>query len=233
MAAALAADAASPPGAPRDRAPLLLGHALGLAVLVGTIVAVALAVFPDAALSAFGVVPGTPLSSASREYLLARIVSVPSIFIMYVSVGGSLGAGSSFGPALGVVAAALLNAAGDAAMVLWLGLGLRGAALATAAASWCGSVLVLLALRRSVAPRFALPTSAQLAPLLAVSGALCAAQLSNSVAYGYTTTASAASGAVAAAAHQIALQLWWLLSYLPIPLYLAAQVRDGTPIMWG
>lgn len=99
-----------------------------------------------------------------------------------------------------------------------------GAAAATAAASWVGSALVLGLLSRTVRWRPALPrTLADIRPLLAVSAALLVAQVTNSVTYSFTTLVASKAGTAAAAAHQISLQIWWLLSYFPVPLYLAAQ----------
>jgi Na+-driven multidrug efflux pump len=44
---------------------------------------------------------------------------------------------------------------------------------------------------------------------------------------------AALSGTTAAAAHQIILQIWWLLSYFPVPLYLAAQSLLGRDLGRG
>ena len=72
-----------------------------------------------------------------------------------------------------------------------------------------------------------------MAPLLAVSGALLLTQVTNSVVYSYTTKTAALAGTTAAAAHQIILQIWWLLSYFPVPLYLAAQSLLGRDLGRG
>lgn len=60
-------------------------------------------------------------------------------------------------------------------------------------------------------------------PLVATSAALLVGQLCNSVTYSFTTMVAAKAGTTAAAAHQISLQIWWLLAYVPVPLYIAAQ----------
>ena len=137
-----------------DRAGTLLGHALVMATCLGLCTAAVIALAPDALLSLYGVTAGTPLSAASRTYLLVRALSVPSIFLMFVSVGASLGAGNALAPTAGIFAAAIVNLIGDAWLVLYLGAGLAGAAAATAAASWTGSVMVLARLRRMIVPRF-------------------------------------------------------------------------------
>lgn len=237
-AGALAADAASPAGAPRRRFSELLGQSVVLAAALGLLAALTLTLAPNACLKLLGVTPGTPLSAASRTYLAWRVASVPSIPLLYVCVGAALGAGNSAAPAFGVVAAALLNAAGDWSLVVWLRHGLAGAAAATALSSWAGCGLVLASLARGgLAPSFGVRalSLAAAGPLLAASGALAVAQVCNAVAYGATTSAAAAGGPACAAAHQLALQFWWLLSYAPMPLYLAATAlvardagaRDG------
>lgn len=91
-------------------------------------------------------------------------------------------------------------------------------------ASWVGSALVLGMLSKTVPWRLSVPRSlADIRPLVAVSAALLVAQVTNSVTYSFTTMVASKAGTTAAAAHQISLQIWWLLSYFPVPLYLAAQ----------
>jgi Na+-driven multidrug efflux pump len=146
--------AADPSAAASARASVLLGHALVLALLLGTATAAVIALAPDTLLSLYGVARGTPLSAAARSYLLVRVASVPSIFLMFVAVGASLGAGNALAPTAGILAAAAVNLVGDGVLVVYLGYGLAGAAAATAAASWTGSVMVLARLRRMIVPRF-------------------------------------------------------------------------------
>jgi Na+-driven multidrug efflux pump len=133
---------------------VLLGHALVMALGMGLATAAVIALAPDALLSLYGVAPGSPLNAAARAYLLVRTVSVPSIFLMFVAVGASLGAGNALAPTTGILAAAVVNLIGDGYLVLYCGAGLAGAAAATAAASWTGSLLVLTRLRRLIKPRF-------------------------------------------------------------------------------
>ena len=212
---------------------LSLGDAAGTSRTVGTAVTLAFALgilltaiifaVPDLILQMYGVSATSELLAASKSYLLTRAVSVPSILLMFVAVGASVGAGNSVAPALGITAAALLNLCGDYVLVVWAGLGLLGAAAATAAASWAGSAIVLSRLATVVSWRPHWPTPSGVAPLLAVSSALLIAQVTNSVTYSVATQTAALAGATNAAAHQIALQCWWLLTYFTVPLYVAAQ----------
>lgn len=158
VAAALGSGSASAGAAEgsaaQERAGLLLGHALVLALALGVATAAAFALAPNALLALYGVAPGTPLAAASRTYLLVRTLSVPSVFLMFVAVGASLGAGNALAPTSGILAAAVVNLVGDVALVMYLGAGLAGAAAATAAASWTGTIMVLARLRRMIKPRF-------------------------------------------------------------------------------
>jgi Na+-driven multidrug efflux pump len=52
------------------------------------------------------------------------------------------------------MAAAVVNLVGDVTLVMYFGAGLAGAAAATAAASWTGTVMVLARLRQMIKPRF-------------------------------------------------------------------------------
>ena len=209
-------------------ASLLLGNALVLATMLGAATAAVLWLAPSWVLSMFGAAPGSEMASTARSYLAIRAFSAPSLFLMFVAVGAALGAGNAAAPAVGIALAAVVNLIGDGLLVLVLRTGLAGAAAATAAASWIGTATVLHVVRtRVVAPVFQRPTWAGVAPLLRVSLALLTTQVVSSVVYSYTTAFAAASGAVTAAGHQVVLQLWWLLSYAPVPLYLAAQSLLG------
>jgi Na+-driven multidrug efflux pump len=183
-----------------------VGHAVLLAAALGVATTVGVYAAPGTVLSLYGVGAGSEMAAPAREYLFVRAASIPSIFLMYVAVGASLGAKNSVAPAAGVIAAAVVNLIGDGLLVLVLGLGLFGAAAATAAASWAGSAIVLGNLRHTVPWRLTRPRFADVAPLLAVSGALLCAQITNSVVYSYTTVTAASAGTVPAAAHQVALQ---------------------------
>jgi MATE family multidrug resistance protein len=152
--AAAAVEGSAAESAAKARAGLLLGHALVLALGLGAATAATFALAPNLLLSLYGVAPGTPLAAASRTYLLVRTLSVPSIFLMFVAVGASLGAGNALAPTTGIMAAALVNLVGDVTLVMYFGAGLAGAAAATAAASWTGTIMVLARLRRLIKPRF-------------------------------------------------------------------------------
>jgi putative MATE family efflux protein len=229
LAAALAREPAGEAGGEASR---LLGNALLLAAGLAIPLTCVVFAFPDAVLGLYGAPLGSELARAAAGYLWIRACSVPSTLLMFVAVGAFLGKGSVATPATGIALAAAVNLAGDALLVP--SLGLPGAAAATAAASWAGTLYVLWRLPSGVAPpRFSRPRAADVAPLLAVSGALLLSQLTSSAVYSLTTSRAAAAGAAHAAAHQIQLQLWWLLSYVPVPLYLAAQTTLGRDLARG
>ena len=109
---------------------------------------------------------------------------------------------------------------------MWrLGLGLTGAAIATAAASYASCVLIGGALVRKLRPKWRRRiTPTDLLPFVTCSGALLAGTTLNALTYTGTTRVVAGATSVAhAAAHQIGLQGWWLLSFASVPLSLAGQ----------
>jgi len=205
----------------------LVANSLLLALALSLPITLLLYACPDLVLSLYGAAAGTELAASAKDYLLLRAASVPSILLMFAAVGASLGAGNSLAPSLAIAAAALANVAGDVSLVLFAGMGVAGAAAATCAASWLGTGVLLSQLRGSIRPAFRLPTMADLAPLFAVGSALLLAQLSSSLVYSYTTNRAAMAGVAIAAAHQVQLQTWWLISYVPVPLYLAASSLLG------
>jgi Na+-driven multidrug efflux pump len=76
-----------------------------------------------------------------------------------------------------------------------------------------------------------LPTPKHLQPFLGMASVLLSRTIFSMVAYTIITGAATALGTVAAATHQVCLQLFWFLSYFPEPLSVAAQSlisRDRT-----
>lgn len=174
---------------------------------------------------------GFGLSSAmatwqpARAYLLIRAISLPAVATTLAAVGVSLGMQDSLTPLLGVVLSFAVNVVGDYILVCKLRMGLAGAAIATAAASYSGCLLIGGALVRKLRPRWLRPIDlGELLPFLQCSGALLAGTVLNAVTYTGTSSVVAAAASVSqAATHQVALNGWWLLSFASVPLSLAGQ----------
>ena len=95
-------------------------------------------------------------------------------------------------------------------------------AAATALANYAAAAMVVGPLWRRYRPRWRRPRYADLRRFAAVSGALLAGTSFASLTY--AATPRVVSGDVTrAAAHQIALSLWWLISFVSVPLSLAGQ----------
>lgn len=174
----------------------------------------------------FGLASTSAAFAPARRYLTIRALSLPAASATLVAVGVSLGLQDSMTPLLGVLLAFVVNVCGDILCVWRLGWGLVGAAIATACATYASAFLICGKLARRLRP---IEWRRQIAgrdftPFVACSGALLAGTTMNSLTYTSSSRVVAASGDVAmAAAHQIALQGWWLLSFVTVPLSLAGQ----------
>ena len=172
---------------------------------------------------------GLPFTSAAYApalaYLQIRALSLPAVCATLVGAGVSLGLQDAITPVLGVLLAFAVNLLGDLGCVWHLGLGLPGAAIATACASWVSAFVVCGRLSLTLRPKWRRPVSVrQLMPFVTCSGALLLGTALNAVTYTCSSRVVSASGVVAeAAAHQIGLQSWWLLSFVSVPLSLAGQ----------
>lgn len=176
----------------------------------------------------FGLSPLSETWLPAKRYLQIRALSLPFVAATLVAVGVSLGLQDSMTPLLGVVLAFAVNVVGDVALVWRCNLGLTGAAIATAAASVASSLLIGGALIRKLKPNWRRRVAlTDLLPFIMCSGALFGGTALNALTYTGTSRVVAAAGTAAsvtqAAAHQIGLQGWWLLSFASVPLSLAGQ----------
>ena len=128
-------------------------------------------------------------------------------------------------------AATLLNIIGDIYLVWVLGMGVAGAAIATVSAQYCAMVLILWRVwvvgksrSTSVPLRWmGLPKMASLRPFLDVGATLISRTAAGMIAYFAMAVAATRLGTSLVAAHQIAMQIFWFLSFFPEPLSMAAQ----------
>ena len=155
-------------------------------------------------------------------YLRIRALAAPAATATLVGAGVCFGLGDQITPVRAIAAAAAVNVVGDLLLIGPCGLGLSGAAAATALANYAAAAMVVGPLWRRYRPRWRRPRYADLRRFAAVSGALLAGTSFASLTY--AATPRVVSGDVTrAAAHQIALSLWWLISFVSVPLSLAGQ----------
>lgn len=202
----------------------IFNNGLVLALAVGAVLTVALfALSPAVFRSVYQLEPGSQVFRAARRYMAIRALACPAATATLVGAGVCFGLRDTDTPLVAIGIAAAANLLGDAILVPLFGL--SGAAAATAVASYTAAVIVVRRLTRRLKPTWRWPRARELKPFVSISAALLSGTLLNSLTYAGTTSIVAAdAGNVAAiATHQVALQSWWLLSFVSVPLSLAAQ----------
>ncbi|MEZ5837418.1 MAG: MATE family efflux transporter [Geminicoccaceae bacterium] len=103
--------------------------------------------------------PGEAVAAGMDTYLAIRIAGIPAILLTQVSVGWFLGQQRPLLPLLVMLTANGLNAVLDIVLVLKLGYGVEGVAVATVAAEYTALAIALLLARRQLRllPRAPLP----------------------------------------------------------------------------
>lgn len=193
--------------------------ALALGVLIGSGVCLASGVLLA---RVYHLLPGSEVHALAAGYLRVRALSTPAALATLVSAGVAFGMGDSLTPLVAVAAAMVTNVCGD--LLLIPRFGLAGAAVATAAAAWVGAISLVSRLSARLRPTWRLPSASELRPFVQTSAALLSGATLCSLAYAATTSVVTAGGSlVEGAAHQVALQGWWLLSFASVPLSLAGQ----------
>jgi putative MATE family efflux protein len=208
-----------------------------LALFFGCIAAAFLFLLGPSLLSSMG----TPsqLLPIGISYLRIRAVAAPCVLISAVASGACMGQQNSLTPFLIVVASGMMNGVGDVWLVMKLGLGAAGAALATVVAQCAAAAAFLYYLNHSHTDttgsknqkwirmhweKFLSPPDIySIKEIFSVGSAILARTLFGMAAYFLMTVRATKLGVFASATHQIAMQMFWFLSYFAEPLNLAAQ----------
>uniref|UniRef100_A0A7S4WCB7 Protein DETOXIFICATION n=1 Tax=Ditylum brightwellii TaxID=49249 RepID=A0A7S4WCB7_9STRA len=231
----------------------VLSTAIVLAIILGTLTSASLYCFSDFLLSIAGATPD--LLPPARAYLQIRAISFPAVLILMVLQGSDLGRQDSITPLKIFGIAGIVNLIGDIYLTLGRGMGVKGAAIATAVSQLGAAIFYVwrASSRRSpndviatdskearsiskrekqraerknrrVKLRFTgLPSKALLKEFSAVGVTLLLRAIGCMCFYSLATRTAATFGSVSLAAHQLTLQVWWLLSYIPEPMSTAAQ----------
>jgi putative MATE family efflux protein len=232
------------------------GQALTLAILLGTCLTIGLLVYKVPLLKIMGTgVTGPQADYYAQQFLSVRALASPAVLICSASNGILRGYLDTATPTLILVASNLINLALDVVLVTNLNMGPLGAGIATTVAEWIAALAFLGVLAgqlpsantsstkegMSIVPTFELPEWNEIKPLvvasssvflrsivlqIAMSSAAAMAARSTSIMDGMGVSGAASSSV---AAHQIALQLWLLCSFLCDALATASQalVADG------
>ncbi|KAL3788743.1 hypothetical protein HJC23_012299 [Cyclotella cryptica] len=216
----------------------VVSNAALLSVVLGTMVTWLLYKFCDPLLIIAGIPSSnTALLDAARPYMLIRALGIPFVFLATVLQGSSLGRGNAWRPLKIFGAAGIINLVGDIYLTLVKGWGATGAAVATVGAQVGAAFYYILTTSRlnksveeSSKPKrdvalawkgFASKEIVQTFVNVAVT--LFFRSIGIMLAFSMMTRAAALGGTAALAAHQVTLQVWWLISFLPEPMTVAAQ----------
>jgi|AntAceMinimDraft_12_1070368.scaffolds.fasta_scaffold37319_1 MATE family multidrug resistance protein len=204
-----------------------LANSTILALTFGGATCLGLNLFSAQVLQAMGCSPD--LVVAAMPYLKIRAFAIPAVLFCTSAQGGCLGQQDARTPLLIFLVAGLINGFGDFwAVQPWgLDMGLKGAAYATLAAQYISAAIFFIVLtRRRMLPvkwkHWRLPSMNEMRDITAISGMLLLGSLCRMGVYTMMTMTALALGTMTMAAHQVALQIFWTLTYFVDPLFVAA-----------
>lgn len=231
------------------------GQALSLAIVLGTLLTLILLTFRTSLLHAMGTsVTGPEADHYGEQFLAVRALAAPAVLLCSASNGILRGYLDTKTPTIILLGSNAINLLLDVVLVAQLKMGPLGAGIATTVAEWIAALSFLGVLsgklpsangdkiengESSVVPVLDLPKWTDIRPLVVASSAVflrsivLQVAMSSAAAMAARSTAESnviASGASSSvAAHQIALQLWLLCSFLCDALATASQalVADG------
>ena len=211
-----------------ETASRVLAHSLVLAVGSGLACTLVMLTCGPALLTAMGASPET--LGPALSYLQIRALASPAVMVANVAQGACLGQQDSWTPLKVFATSGMVNLVLDVVLISHFGLGITGAAVATTfaqvvAASYFVWYCWSQGKKGKAFPLkwHGLPTPTSLKPFWEVANTLLSRTLFTCMAYTGVSTISAGIGFLAAASHQVALQVFWFLSYVPESLSLTAQ----------
>ena len=225
------------------------GLALALALLVGApiFVRVVTGAPPDS----------TPYGALAVDYLRVRALGAPALVASIGALGSCRGLGDVRTPLVATVASNALNVGLDALFIFGMGLGVPGAAAATAAGEWLGLAVLLRGLRgehglplgalllpgrrggstggvwSAGSPEVSEGEPSVLAALLGRGGLLALRSVGVTGVFTVGSALAARCGVHEAAAHQVMSQVWLGTSLLADALAVAAQALMGQSLAAG
>jgi len=191
---------------------LQLAGVLGSAVLLG------LRFGGPAMLATMGVGSGSPMYKPACDYLFSRCWAAPAVVGIVVSEGAFRGNDDSKTPLVASAVAAALNLILDPLLMFPLGMGMAGAAVATAVSQvGAAGVYGWRLWKRNLLPQKADQVAPGTTPriiksILGANLAMLAKQGSMLVFYTMATALATRMGPMHVATHQIALSLFWLVT---------------------
>jgi putative MATE family efflux protein len=220
-----------------ERAGAIASGAIAIAMVVGTVVAIAGWAFAAPITSVFGA--NAEVSSLASSYLSVRFLAMPAMLVVLVGHGVFRGHSDTRTPLVVAIGMNVVNLILDPLLIFGAGFGVTGAAWATVVAQWVAAGWFLVLLYRTHRNRLGIGSATRGIDTTAVRRVLGAGwpMMLRSAALltvlAATTVAASRIGTAQLAAHQIALQIWLLLSLVLDAYAIAAQAMVGTDVGSG
>lgn len=226
----------------------ILVNGLVLATVIGVLFTTVIFKYASRLMSImYGLDPS--LLGMTERYLQVRGLSLPFTLLSYVMVGFCLAVQDVSTPLISIGVSSVANIVGDYLLVHKLGLGLLGAAIATSIATVLSSLISIsrlsakyihydkdLSLATNIRRWFSLLDPEGMVRFFHTSLALLLGMVADTLTYSagskvssfvpiqHSLAAYSSVSTANVAAHQVAMQLWWFLSYFSSPISYAAQV---------
>ncbi|KAL0055499.1 hypothetical protein WJX82_001214 [Trebouxia sp. C0006] len=215
---------------------MMLSYTLCVAMMLGLCIIVFLEAVGPWLLTLVG--SSADILGPALQYLRIRATASPAVMLVMVAQGACFGQQDAWTPLKVASAVAIINLAGDYYLIIQRGLGVIGAGITCPVAQYFGAIVFIIYLQRMGRRDKGIPLSWQgwprlvaFRPYLGVATTLLARTLFTMCSYTSITAAATSLGTPEAAAHQVTLQLFWFLSFVPEPLSMAAQslvARDSS-----
>lgn len=227
----------------------VLVNGLFLATVIGALFTTVIYKYASRLMSImYGLDPS--LLGMTEQYLQVRGLSLPFTLLSYVMVGFCLAVRDASTPMISIGVSSVANIVGDYLLVHKLGLGLLGAAIATSIATVVSSLISIsrlstkyihydkdLTVAANVRRWIGLLDLEGMVRFFHTSIALLLGMVADTLTYSagakvssfvpmqqHSLAAYSSMSTANVAAHQVAMQLWWFLSYFSSPISYAAQV---------
>jgi putative MATE family efflux protein len=189
---------------------------LGFAGVMGTLVLLALRVGGGHMLTAMGVSPTSPMYKSACSYLFTRCWAAPAVVGIVVAEGAFRGNGDNKTPLIAASVAAVLNLVLDPLFMFTFGMGMTGAAAATAISQLGAAALFAWRLsKRRLLPQpqdrgIKINVGGVVKSIISANAAMLSKSFSMLVFYTCATSVATRIGAAHVATHQVCLSLFWL-----------------------
>ncbi|KAL3943238.1 MAG: hypothetical protein SGBAC_002683 [Bacillariaceae sp.] len=205
---------------------------LQLGGILGTIVLLTLRLGGPALLATMGVASDSPMFRPACDYLFARCWAAPAVVGIVIAEGAFRGNGDSKTPLVASSVAALINLVLDPLLMFPMGMGMTGAAVATAVSQLgAAGVFSWRLLKRKLLPqpndKVTVKAKEVIKSILGANLAMLTKQGSMLVFYTIATALATRMGPAHVATHQVALSLFWLATYWLDSGSISAQVLMG------